>query len=211
MLTAELQAAQAQRPLLEVVKIADGAKDNWTYLSETLPGGVEVVDFYHAAAHLKAAFEHAYGATSTVASSQFAKYRHLLRHDQDGVEKVIRALAYQRKKYPRREKLLTELNYFRRHRHRMRYAKVAEQKLPIGSGVVEAACKTLATQRMKGSGMRWRHQGGQAILTWRALLQSHRYGQAWDLVAQTYKKSLTIPENIIAFPRQAQRVKNSEI
>lgn len=211
MLTAELQAVQAQRPLLQVVKVADGAKDNWTYLTETLPGGTEVVDFYHAAAPLKAAFENAYGATSTAAATQFAKYRHVLRHDHDGVEKGIRTLAYQRKKYPRREKLLTELSYFRRHRHRMRYAQLAEQKLPIGSGVVEAACKTLATQRMKGSGRRWRHQGGQAILTWRALLQSDRFAPAWDLVAQTYKKSVTIPENVIAFPGQTQRVKNSEI
>ena len=52
----------------------------------------------------------------------------------------------------------------------MRYAQAKSCNLPIGSGVVEAACKTLATQRMKRSGMRWRHAGGQAILTLRALV-----------------------------------------
>lgn len=202
MLTAELEAVRAQRPLLQIVKLADGAKDNWTYLSETLPDGAEVVDFYHAAEHLKVAFDQVYGASSSSAAAQFAKYRHVLRHDQDGVEKVIRTLAYYRKKYPRRKKLLRELKYFRRYRHRMRYAQVAEQKLPIGSGVVEAACKTLATQRMKGAGMRWRQRGGQAILTWRALLQSERFIPGWNLVAQTYKKSVTIPDNVIAFPVQ---------
>ena len=211
MLTAELAAAQAQRPLLQVVKLADGAKDNWTYLTKTLLGGTEVVDFYHAAEHLKVAFDQVYGASSSAAATQFAKYRHLLRHDADGVEKVIRTLAYHHKRYPRRKKLLTELQYFRRHRHRMRYAQVAEQKLPIGSGVVEAACKTLVTQRMKGAGMRWRQQGGQAILTWRALLQSQRFAPAWELVAQTYKKAVTLPEKVIAFATPVQRNKQSEI
>ena len=202
MLTAELEAAQIQCPLLQIVKLADGAKDNWTYLSKALPGGSEGVDFYHAVEHLKVAFDQVYGASSSTAAAQFAKYRHLLRHDQQGVEKVIRTLAYYSKKYPRRKTLLRELKYFRRYRHRMRYAQLAEQQRPIGSGVVEAACKTLATQRMKGAGMRWRHRGGQAILTWRALLQSERFIPGWHLVAQTYKKGVTIPDNVIAFPVQ---------
>ena len=51
----------------------------------------------------------------------------------------------------------------------MRYATFARGNMPIGSGIVEAACKTLVTQRLKRSGMRWRHIVGQAILTLRAL------------------------------------------
>jgi hypothetical protein len=207
MLTAELEAVREQRPLLQVVKLADGAKDNWTYLSETVTGGPEVVDFYHASEHLKAAFDQVYGASSSTSAAQCAKYRHILRHDPDGVEKVIRTLAYHHRQHPRREKLLTELKYFRRHRHRMRYAKLAQQKLPIGSGVVEAACKTLVTQRLTGSGMRWRHNGGQAILTWRALIQSDRFAQGWKLIAQTYKKKVSLPDNIIAFPSRGQTSK----
>ena len=49
----------------------------------------------------------------------------------------------------------------------MDYAEAAQRGLPIGSGVVEAACKTLVTERLKRSGMRWREAGGQAILTLR--------------------------------------------
>lgn len=207
MLSAELASALEQRPELMLVKIADGAKDNWRYLSNALPPATEVVDFYHAASHLKTAFDQVYGASSSASTAQFEKYRHLLRHHPEGVEKVIRTLAYHRRKYPRREKLLTELKYFRRHRHRMNYANVAEQNLPIGSGVVEAACKTLATARMKGAGMRWRHSGGQAILTWRALVQSNRFVQGWNLVAQVYKKSVTLSENVIAFPVRVQAAK----
>ena len=78
----------------------------------------------------------------------------MLRHDHGGVEKVIRALRYLRDKHPRRKRIGQVLGYFRRNRKRMDYAGAAERGLPIGSGVVEAACKTLVTERMKRSGMR---------------------------------------------------------
>jgi hypothetical protein len=207
MLTAEWAAAQQQCPCLQLVKLADGTRDNWRYLSNALPEGIEVVDFYHAAEHLKVAFAQLHGPASPAATAQFEKYRHLLRHAEDGVEKVIRTLAYHSQQHPRRPKLRTELQYFRRQRHRLRYAQVAAQKLPIGSGVVEAACKTLAAQRMKGSGMRWRQPGGQAILTWRALIQSERFAAGWALVAQTYKKDVTLPNKVVAFPARVRSVK----
>ena len=160
-LAALLREALRQKPKLSLVKVADGAKDNWSYLSNELPTGVEVVDFYHAAEHLKKAFDQAYGENSPKSKEKFATYRHVLKEEQDGVERVIKALAYLHKKHPRRSKLKTELEYFRNNRQRMRYAEHLANNLPIGSGVVEAACKTLVTQRMKCSGMRWRRPGGQ--------------------------------------------------
>ena len=182
--------------------MADGAKDNWTYLSDVLPAGTELVDFFHAVQHLKNAFDTAYGEHTTKADAQFRKYRYILRDDHRGIEKVIRALVHLHNKHPRRKKLKTELSYFRRHRARMQYAKAKEQNLPIGSGVVEAACKTLATQRLKRSGMRWRHPGGQAILTLRALAHSERFDRAWSLLSNTYRKTVTLPQNVVPFVRQ---------
>lgn len=198
-LTAEIEAALAQNPGLKLVKLADGAKDNWRYLSgKTLPDGVELIDFYHAAEHLKRAFDAAYGENSPKAATQFATYRHRLRDEAEGVEHVIRALAYQCDKRPRNKKLKVELNYFRSGRRRMRYAEHAANHLPIGSGVVEAACKTLATQRMKRSGMRWGLEGGQAILTLRALIQSDRFGRAWTLLSSTYRESVATKGNVVS-------------
>ena len=84
---------------------------------------------------------------------------------------------------------------------RMRYADTQARHLPIGSGVVEAACKTLVTQRLKRSGMRWRHAGGQAIVTLRALVQSSRFDQAWALLSDTYRQDVIVPDNVVAFPR----------
>ena len=87
--------------------------------------------------------------------------------------------------------------HYRWYVHRMRYAALKEQGLPIGSGVTEAACKTLATQRMKRSGMRWGEQGGQAILSFRALVQSNRFERAWTLLAHTYKAEVTTLDNVV--------------
>jgi hypothetical protein len=199
-LTLEVQAALAQRPDLTVVKLADRAKDNWTYLSQALPLGPEMVDFYHAADHLQAAFDKAYGEHTPKAQAQFKKCRHLLLKEPHGVERVIRALTYLGDKYPRRTKLTKELAYFRHNRYRMRYAVAKAKRLPIGSGVVEAACKTLTVQRMKRSGMRWCHPGGQAILTLHTLVQSERFDRGWELLSETCKRIVSIPENVILFP-----------
>jgi hypothetical protein len=197
-LTAEVMGALIQRPDLQVVKVADGAPDNWSYLGETLPVGGEVLDFYHAAEHLGAALGAAYGEGTPTYQERVETLREVLRDEPQGVDKVMGALCRLRTRYPRRQAIHTALAYFRDHRHRMRYADLRAQNLPIGSGVVEAACKTLVSQRLKRSGMRWRLPGGQAILTFRALCQSERFERAWPLLGETYKQSVTLPRNVIA-------------
>ena len=202
MLSAELDAVLGKRPDLHIVTVADGARDNWRYLDALAPEATAVVDFYHATEHLKAALDARYGENNATGRAQFHKLRHVLRDDADGVEKVIRALDYQRKKFPRRTRIGEVLRYFRHNRHRMRYAHTQTRHLPIGSGIVEAACKTLVTQRLKRSGMRWRHAGGQAILTLRALMQSSRFDQAWASLSNTYRQDVAVPDNVVAFHRK---------
>jgi hypothetical protein len=203
-LVAEVENAFRQQPQLRLVKVADGARDNWEFLAKDLPPGIEVVDFYHAAEHLKRAFDHAYGEASPKSRASFAEYRHVLLEVDDGVDKVIRTLAYHRKRKPRCGPIQQELKYFRRNRSRMDYARLRTQNLPIGSGVVEATCKTLVTQRMKRSGQRWTTDGGQAILTFRALAQSDRFDAAWQLVSAEYRRNVSFPKNVI--PINAYRV-----
>lgn len=206
-ITVELERVLELAPGLRVVPVADGVKDNWSFLS-TLPGektGDQAVDFWHAAEHLHAAMVAAHGEGSTKCEAEFKKYRHILRHDDKGVDKVIRHLRYLHAQHPRRRKVKKVLGYFRQHRHRMRYAHLARRNLPIGSGMVEAACKTLVAQRLKRSGMRWRPKGGQAILTLRALEQSGRFNRAWRLLADTYKRSIELPENVIDIRSRARR------
>lgn len=194
----------SRQPELNIIKIADGAVDNWRFLSEKLlPGqGIEVLDYFHASDHLNDAFELAYGKGSTKAISQYKKYRSLLKNEVGGVEKVINTLRYLSKKMPKNEKLKTELNYFRNNRHRMQYAQVIEANYPIGSGVTEATCKTLVTQRMKCAGMRWDINGGQGVLTSRSLIQSELFNRGWEILSDNYIKEITLPKNVVAFRKQ---------
>ena len=147
-----------------------------------------MVDFYHAAEHLKSGLDACYGEGNAKGRAHYEKLRHLLRHDCAGVEKVIRSLNHLRRTHPGNKRIAEVLGYFRNNRHRMGYAEAKARHLPIGSGVVAAACKTLVTQRLKRSGMRWRHAGGQAILTLRALIQSGRFDSAWELLSGAYRR-----------------------
>ena len=205
MLASEVAWGLSQKPSLQLVKLADGARDNWSFLDEQLPEGTSIVDFYHAAEHVKSALDACYGETNPKGRAQFEKLRHVLRAERRGVDKVIRSLVHLRNTHRRSRKIAAELKYFRRNRRRMYYARWKAKGLPIGSGVVEAACKTLVTQRMKRSGMRWRHEGGQAILTFRALAQSDRFERGWNLLAATYKSKVSLPRNVLAFCPRAPK------
>lgn len=207
MLSSELGSVFVQRPDLTLVAIADGANDNWSYLQDEVLGllsddhpNVAILDFYHATEHISAALAATYGDGSVKARTKFNEYKGLLLEDPKGIEKVIRSLAYLSKKFPKIGKLVTVLKYLRAHRHMMRYAAYRSESLPIGSGVIEAACKTLVTQRMKNSGMRWGQEGGQAVLTLRSWAQSERFDRAWALIASEYQMEVTTLANVIRLP-----------
>ena len=195
-LALDLAHVLAQRPDLTVVKIADAGGDNWEYLSR-LPGGHEVLDFFHATEHLSHAMASVYGDGTLQARHRFEELRERLLTEDKGAEAVINSLAYLRRKHPANKVLQRELEYFRKNKKRMRYAECKRAGLMIGSGVIEATCKTLVAQRLKLSGMRWSSPGAQAILTMRGWDQSERFDQAWALVAATYQAEVTILENVI--------------
>ena len=116
---------------------------------------------------------------SSDAKRWFKKHRTLLKEDPNGASKVIRAVRYRRSKTKENSEIEAELKYLQRNRRRMNYFELQQNKLPIGSGVVEAACKNLIGARMKKSGMRWTINGGQTVLTLRSLILSNRWEQFW--------------------------------
>jgi hypothetical protein len=197
LLTAEVMHIWERHTNLKLIKLADGAEDNWSYLSSNeLPKAPECIDFFHAAEHLNAALGHAYGEGSVKARRRFAELRYVLQEEEGGVDHVIKALGNLARK-TRNTKLKSELGYFRNGRERMQYAQLAARGFPIGSGVVEAACKTLVTQRLKQSGMRWSERGGQAILNLRGWAQSGRFDAAWAELAATYQMEVTVVASIV--------------
>jgi len=200
-LTAECQHLLQQAPHLQVVKLADGARDNWDYLSTLdlgLPAAarqpIEIVDFCHAADHLKHGCDAIWSSDPDRCQTEFEALRLALKEEDGGVDQVIDTFTAQLAALPTKgqETLQTELTYFTNQRPRMDYAAYLRQGLPIASGVIEATCKTLVTQRMKCSGMRWSSPGGQAVLTLRALVQSGRWHQAWPLVEAEFRKPVSI-------------------
>ena len=94
-LGAELEAVLGKRPDLHVVTIADGARDNWRFLDTLAAQGTAMVDFYHAAEHLKSGLDACDGQGNAKGRAHYEKLRHLLRHDCAGVERVIRSLNHQ--------------------------------------------------------------------------------------------------------------------
>jgi hypothetical protein len=188
---AELTSILEQRSDLRLVKLSDGAESHWEFLVG-LPKGTEVLDFYHACEHLKRALDAVYGEGNPRSRAAFEKHRVILKEDSRGVDRVIRCLVHLRSHRKGRRVLERELAYFRKNRSRMRYASYRRRKLPIGTGVTEAACKTLVTQRMKHSGMRWLQAGGQAILTLRSLIQSDRMDLGWALLSQAFKRTIYV-------------------
>ena len=172
----EVAYIREARPDLRLVAVADAAVDNWTFL-EGIEPDEQAVDFFHACEHLGVVADHA------VAAGWYEKYRKVLLDDANGVDKVIRAICHLRDRATTAtalKDLERELKFFRKHRRRMRYAVLKAGGYAIGSGVVEAANKVLVAQRMKRAGMRWSIEGGQNILTFRALIRSGRFEQTWE-------------------------------
>jgi hypothetical protein len=202
-LTAETASILSVRPDLRRVYLADGARANWRLLADierALPPSsqacINIVDFYHACDHLKNACDAAWGQSSIRGQAEFERLKTLLKESERGVQQVIRVLIYQRGRARgfQRQRVQAELTYFRNQRPHMAYAQYLRQGLPIASGVIEAACKTLVTQRLKRSGMAWTPHGGQAILTLRSLIQSQRWAAAWALLSADFRKRVVVPE-----------------
>ena len=178
MLKAELTAILGERPDLKIVKVADGAIDNWTFLSDELPRGHEIVDFFHALEHAGAVLR------ALLGSKDHPEYEPRLhrwadRLLEDEVEKLIAETRQEASTVGRAEAVEEELGYFVRNVSRMQYGTFRQQGFFIGSGVIEAGCKTVIGSRCKQSGMFWGAPGAEHILAFRCIHASRRIDDFW--------------------------------
>jgi hypothetical protein len=144
-----------------------------------------VIDFYHAAGYVYQLGEALFG--DTAAGRAWARrMRQRLRDEPCGVTRVLQSAAYhrnQRQLSAKREQAYAEAyNYLRKRRRFLDYHGCRRRGVPLGSGVTEAACKTVFTQRLKQSGMRWQVGGGQVVLDLRVL----RLSGVWDDAFRAY-------------------------
>ena len=169
--------------------IADGAKNNWSFLEKFTDA--QLLDFFHVTEYLTNVSHAAYpGKTDKPKREAWLNDRcKQLKHDEQAIDNILKEMETfaKNKKLTviAKENLTAAQTYFANNRHRMDYANHTLQNLPIGSGVTEAAGKTLVKQRLCCSGMRWKPQGSKVILSLRALIQSGgRWQQFWEKVDQ---------------------------
>jgi len=153
-----------------------------------------VIDFYHASEHLSHIAEAIHGKSSAKAGDWYKKYRDILKTHTQGVSKLIRSAEYyqvsQSYSKTREKEIQTHLGYFKKYKKFMQYARYAEKGWPIGSGVIEAACKSVVKQRMCRSGQRWSIAGGQSILNLRSVVKSNRWDSFWNEFTKRYYTNL---------------------
>ena len=136
----------------KVVVIADGARYNWEIATLHFPGCVQIVDLYHAREHL-------HSLCTLLKPKGTKEFNHLEMQfrswlDEGNVEKIItKSEMLLPKNKKQMDDAKKQIGYFRNNAHRMRYGKFREQRLFVGSGVIEAGCKTVVGKRLKQSGM----------------------------------------------------------
>ena len=162
----------------EVCVIGDGALWIWNIADEQFHGACQIVDLYHAREHYwtvaKACFK------SKDEQNKWAEDRRL-ELSGSNVEDVIKAIATLAF-LPGYDKELCEreIGYFEKNKERMRYADFKKRGLFVGSGVMEAGCRTVVGQRLKQSGMHWTVSGANNIIALRCSLLSNRWEDFWE-------------------------------
>jgi hypothetical protein len=161
------------------VVIGDGAE--WIRnLSEThFPGAIQIVDLYHARQHLWEVARALY-PTDAIQQKAWMKAHQKRLLDKGKIEKLVIALRSLRHPNPEvLEKLRTAAEYFEKNAERMRYPKFRRQHLFVGSGVIEAGCKTVIGSRLKRSGMFWTVRHANDIMALRCCHLNGRFEDYW--------------------------------
>ena len=161
------------------VVIGDGAVWIWNLAHQHFPGAIEIVDLYHARQHLWELSAKLFPTEERQRKRWTARLLDKL--DQGQIETVVKTLRQFPASGEELARLLSnEADYFERNAERMRYPPFRAQGLFVGSGVVEAACKTVVGARLKRSGMFWTVRGANAILALRCCRLSGQFEDYWE-------------------------------
>jgi hypothetical protein len=170
----------------QVIILADGAKWIWNLAEEQFPGAVQIVDEYHARQHV---WEVARAAFATDVGSREMWARAVIEKLSEGeIEEVIAAIEALPPLAPEpgkaRSLLEIEADSFRSNRQRMRYPLYRAQGMHLGSGIAEAACKTVVSTRAKRAGMRWTPDGLDALLALRTSVLNQEFDRDWHALKE---------------------------
>jgi hypothetical protein len=175
-----LYAEAVRRGLKRAEKTAvlsDGADYNATIFREKFPGAIHIIDFYHSSERLSIFVKE---NTPHECEGPWHQECYALLEEgriEELAERMRQALPRSGK---RRTEGLKRINYFLERKEQMRYGEFRRQGLFVGSGVIEAGCKTLIGKRLKQSGMFWSVAGANAIIAARCCLYSGRFEDFWE-------------------------------
>jgi hypothetical protein len=165
------------------VVIADGAKWIWKWISDTYPGAIQILDYYHAVEKICAFAQFQY-PQDTERHSWVDKQKELLWAD--GVATIIERLKLVTPRNDLAAKSLSDLiRYYDTNQNRMKYGTYRAMGLLVGSGAIESAHRNVLQQRLKLSGQRWSINGAQNI----ANLRAYNKGNQWMNVVDLIKKA----------------------
>jgi len=163
----------------ETVVIGDGAPWIWNIADEQFYGATQIVDLYHAREHYWNVAKTCFGHHKDKLHQWAEERRKEL--DDGKVEDVIYAI-HRCSSLPGYDKVICEreIGYFEKNKERMRYADFRKRGLFVGSGVLEAGCRTVVGQRLKQSGMHWTVRGANSIIALRCNIMSNRWEDFWE-------------------------------
>lgn len=199
----ELLAVVRERPEVNVVFASDGAAAQWEALAgiqrrlpTTFSGHtMELVDAFHVAEYVQDAADAIEGTDSPEARVLAATWRETLKEHDDGADRVLRSMRARLaivESSSRRQELTTAINYIANQNEaaRMNYAEARRRNYPIGTGITEAAAKTIVGTRMKRAGSRFSQHGGQTVMTFRAAVLSGRFDALHTSLHAEYVQSV---------------------
>jgi len=162
-----------------VVVLADGAQWIKTLVQMHFPEAKLIIDLYHARQHVSELCKTLLVGNEKKIRQQRIRWWTDL--DDGKVEKIIhQAQLYLPPETEAKKKAEIEIHYLEKNAESMRYAEFRAQGLFVGSGVIEAGCKTIIGQRLKQSGMEWSVKGANAIISLRCTLTSGRFEDYWE-------------------------------
>lgn len=156
----------------QLIFISDGAPWLWELARINFPNALVILDFYHAMQHLHGLVEALFGKETPEGKSKTSLWKRWLLKDK--AAQIVDAARGLSAAALDTGKALKEIAYLEKNLARMNYGSYRKAGYFIGSGVVEAGCKTVVGQRMKNSGMFWSEKGGQGVLDLRCALLSDR-------------------------------------
>jgi hypothetical protein len=183
-LAREIEHVRQLYPEAHLTGVADGSEDNWTFLRQYTTD--ECVDFHHATAYLYWVAKAVQPRDLKAREKWLDDRCHNLKHTKGYAQRLLaemQSLATEGLSETVQEELSKAKTYFANHQHQMKYAEREEANWPIGSGVTEAACKTIVKMRLCRSGAKWKEQGAAAVLSLRTLIYTaERWEQFWAKV-----------------------------